>query len=216
MLRSERRRHPTRKHTVEQAFWPATSAVLPTCVVGRRLPMPTTTAGKASRKTCFTAGLKAHRSLGLRGKISASRFCDLRACTTIERGEGKATMETATAGLEGVIAGESEICYIDGYAGVLSYRGYNIHTLADHADIRRGHLPAVEWLAAQAGGTGPAQEGPGRRARAAARRWWISCKACRKRNPMDVLRTARLHAGPVRSRGAGHVGRRPTTARPCG
>jgi citrate synthase len=42
-------------------------------------------------------------------------------------------MGTPTAGLEGVIAGESEICYIDGYAGILSYRGYNIHTLADHA-----------------------------------------------------------------------------------
>jgi citrate synthase len=38
-----------------------------------------------------------------------------------------------TAGLEGVVAGESEICYIDGYAGILSYRGYNIHTLADNA-----------------------------------------------------------------------------------
>src|SRR5262250_2266069 len=42
-------------------------------------------------------------------------------------------MGTITAGLEGVIAGESEICYIDGHAGVLSYRGYNIHTLADQA-----------------------------------------------------------------------------------
>lgn len=42
-------------------------------------------------------------------------------------------MGTTVAGLEGVIAGESEICYIDGYAGVLSYRGYNIHTLADNA-----------------------------------------------------------------------------------
>src|SRR5665811_1904722 len=44
-------------------------------------------------------------------------------------------MGTTTAGLEGVIAGESEICYIDGSAGVLSYRGYNIHTLADHASF---------------------------------------------------------------------------------
>jgi citrate synthase len=40
---------------------------------------------------------------------------------------------TTTAGLEGVVAGESEICYIDGYQGILSYRGYNIHALADHA-----------------------------------------------------------------------------------
>jgi citrate synthase len=42
-------------------------------------------------------------------------------------------MGTTIAGLEGVIAGESEICYIDGYLGTLSYRGYNIHTLADNA-----------------------------------------------------------------------------------
>lgn len=42
-------------------------------------------------------------------------------------------MSTQGAGLAGVIAGESEICYIDGEAGVLSYCGYNIHTLAEHA-----------------------------------------------------------------------------------
>jgi citrate synthase len=42
-------------------------------------------------------------------------------------------MTTTVAGLEGVIAGESEICYIDGYEGILSYRGYNIHTLAENA-----------------------------------------------------------------------------------
>jgi citrate synthase len=42
---------------------------------------------------------------------------------------------TITAGLEGVIAGESEICYIDGYQGVLSYRGYNIHILAEKASF---------------------------------------------------------------------------------
>src|SRR4051794_21760647 len=46
------------------------------------------------------------------------------------------TTTTSTgAGLEGVVAGESEICFIDGYAGILSYRGYNIHTLADHANF---------------------------------------------------------------------------------
>jgi citrate synthase len=42
-------------------------------------------------------------------------------------------MGTTAAGLEGVIAGESEICYIDGIQGVLSYRGFNIHTLAQNA-----------------------------------------------------------------------------------
>src|ERR1700755_3456630 len=51
------------------------------------------------------------------------------------------TVPTTGAGLEGVVAGESEICYIDGYAGVLSYRGYNIHTLAESATVEE-----VIWL----------------------------------------------------------------------
>jgi len=63
-------------------------------------------------------------------------------------------MSTTTgAGLEGVIAGESEICYIDGYAGILSYRGYNIHTLAEKATFEEvvyllwhGRLPKADEL----------------------------------------------------------------------
>jgi len=42
-------------------------------------------------------------------------------------------MGAAGAGLEGVVAAESSICYIDGQAGVLAYRGYDIHTLAENA-----------------------------------------------------------------------------------
>jgi citrate synthase len=63
------------------------------------------------------------------------------------------TTTPTAAGLEGVVAGESEICYIDGYAGVLSYRGYNIHTLASEAVFEeviwllwKGHLPKKEEL----------------------------------------------------------------------
>src|ERR1017187_1062682 len=63
-------------------------------------------------------------------------------------------MGTTIAGLEGVIAGESEICYIDGYQGVLSYRGYNIHTLADSGTFEEiifllwhGWLPKAAELA---------------------------------------------------------------------
>jgi len=51
------------------------------------------------------------------------------------------TITPTAAGLEGVVAGESEICYIDGYEGILSYRGYNIHTLADSATFEE-----VIWL----------------------------------------------------------------------
>lgn len=57
-------------------------------------------------------------------------------------------MGTTVAGLEGVVAGESEICFIDGYEGILSYRGYNVHTLAENATFEevvfllwQGRLP---------------------------------------------------------------------------
>src|SRR5436853_6413320 len=69
--------------------------------------------------------------------------------------EGYSMSTTTGAGLEGVIAGESEICYIDGYAGILSYRGYNIHTLADHGSFEEvvyllwhGRLPQTDELGA--------------------------------------------------------------------
>jgi citrate synthase len=93
------------------------------------------------------------------------------------------------AGLEGVIAGESEICYIDGYAGILSYRGYNIHTLAEHATFEEvifllwsGRLPKQgelaqlkKDLAAERGLPGPVVD---------------FLKGVGKASPMDVLRTA--------------------------
>src|SRR5271154_6346930 len=63
------------------------------------------------------------------------------------------TTTTTGAGLEGVVAGESEICYIDGYEGILSYRGYNIHTLAENATFEEtifllwvGKLPTASEL----------------------------------------------------------------------
>jgi len=37
------------------------------------------------------------------------------------------------AGLEGVVATQSRLCYIDGDAGLLSYQGFRIETLAEHA-----------------------------------------------------------------------------------
>jgi citrate synthase len=57
-------------------------------------------------------------------------------------------MAVTGAGLEGIIAAESSICYIDGQAGILSYQGFNIHTLAENASFEevvfllwRGKLP---------------------------------------------------------------------------
>jgi len=44
-------------------------------------------------------------------------------------------MSTAVSGkgLEGIVAANSGICWIDGEAGVLSYRGIDIHELAEHS-----------------------------------------------------------------------------------
>ena len=42
-------------------------------------------------------------------------------------------MAVTGAGLEGVIAAESRICFIDGEAGILSYQGYDIRTLGEKA-----------------------------------------------------------------------------------
>ncbi len=42
---------------------------------------------------------------------------------------------TYAKGLEGVIADESKICYIDGEAGLLSYRGYSIVDLAKNSNF---------------------------------------------------------------------------------
>jgi len=50
----------------------------------------------------------------------------------------RANMSTTTAtprGLEGVIACNSSICFIDGDQGVLAYRGIDIHELADNSSF---------------------------------------------------------------------------------
>ncbi|MGA8529230.1 MAG: citrate/2-methylcitrate synthase [Acidobacteriaceae bacterium] len=61
---------------------------------------------------------------------------------------------TVTKGLEGVVATNSGICWIDGYAGVLAYRGIDIHELADKSTFEEtafllwfGHLPSSDELA---------------------------------------------------------------------
>jgi citrate synthase len=42
-------------------------------------------------------------------------------------------MPVTGAGLEGIVATESRLCFIDGDAGVLSYQGFRIETLAENA-----------------------------------------------------------------------------------
>ena len=54
----------------------------------------------------------------------------------------------AGKGLEGIVAANSGICWIDGEAGVLSYRGIDIHDLAENSTFEEttfllwnGYLP---------------------------------------------------------------------------
>src|SRR5277367_3284783 len=66
-------------------------------------------------------------------------------------------MSTAVAskGLEGIVAANSGICWIDGDAGVLAYRGIDIHELAETSTFEEttyllwhGTLPTASELAA--------------------------------------------------------------------
>jgi citrate synthase len=72
--------------------------------------------------------------------------------------DAKKTMSTSTIantkGLEGVVAASSGVCYIDGEAGVLAYRGIDIHELADYSTFEEtcyllwfGKLPQKNELA---------------------------------------------------------------------
>ena len=63
------------------------------------------------------------------------------------------TIVSAPKGLEGIVAANSGICFIDGERGVLSYRGYDIHDLADHSTFEEvcyllwfGRLPSQKEL----------------------------------------------------------------------
>ena len=61
---------------------------------------------------------------------------------------------TTSAGLKGVVAGRSGLCIIDGEQGLLAYRGYDIHDLAEHSTFEEttyllweGELPSRAELA---------------------------------------------------------------------
>ena len=98
-------------------------------------------------------------------------------------------MATSAAGLEGVVATTSKICYIDGDKGVLSYSGYNIHTLADHASFEEviyllwnGKLPVESELKKLKAALTAERELPAQVT--------AFLKGVPKCSPMDVLRTA--------------------------
>ena len=100
-------------------------------------------------------------------------------------------MAVTGAGLEGIIAAESRICFIDGEAGILSYQGYDIRTLGEHASFEEvifllwnGRLPKqaeLDELERRAGGQ-PRHSRAGR--------GFSEGRCPRAPSPMAVLRTA--------------------------
>jgi citrate synthase len=98
-------------------------------------------------------------------------------------------MAVTGAGLEGIVAAESSICFIDGDAGILSYQGYNIHTLAEKATFEEviyllwhGRLPKREELDELKAGLVENRPIPAEVTE--------FLKGVGKSSPMDVLRTA--------------------------
>ena len=99
-------------------------------------------------------------------------------------------MAITGAGLEGVVATTSSICFIDGEAGILSYNGYNIHTLADNATFEEvifllwnGKLPNQAELANLKAELVADREN-------SCRSRSVPEERARRVPPMDVLRTA--------------------------
>ena len=121
-------------------------------------------------------------------------------------------------GLEDVIAARSAICRVDGAAGRLYYRGYEIGELAGRGELRGHDAPALVRRAAVA---------RAERAAFAARlaRGPRRCPAPvlallralpRDCHPLDALRTAVSLAAAARSGRARRTSRTRTCARPSG
>jgi len=92
-------------------------------------------------------------------------------------------------GLKGVYFDRSRVCFIDGRAGDLLYRGYSIHDLAEHSTfeetcylILKGELPTRAKL--------EAFDGELRAARTLPSAAYDMIRAIKGAHPMDVLRTA--------------------------
>ena len=98
-------------------------------------------------------------------------------------------MSSIGTGLKGVVLDETRISYIDGEAGKLVYRGYNIHDLAQHATFEEvsylllyGALPTREQLGAF--------EHQLKSSRAIPEPVIAIIDGVKAAHPMDILRTA--------------------------
>src|SRR5437868_9866008 len=96
-------------------------------------------------------GWKVGGNWSIKKCCAPSRFQHLR---SRKRRRKIMSTSTITKGLEGVVAASSGVCYIDGEAGVLAYRGIDIHELAEKSNFEEtcyllwfGKLPKAAELA---------------------------------------------------------------------
>jgi citrate synthase len=100
-----------------------------------------------------------------------------------------APSKNAGKGLEGIIAAQSSVCFIDGEKGILSYRGYDINELAPNSTFEEttyllweGHLPTKTQLAEFSGMLAEKRELPPLALK-------VLKDVAKAMGPMDALRT---------------------------
>jgi citrate synthase len=92
-------------------------------------------------------------------------------------------------GLEDVVAADSSICYIDGARGILSYRGIDIHELADKSNFEEVCFLLWEGRLPRAGELSQIREAIGRERGLPAETLELLERFSRRSAPMDALRT---------------------------
>src|SRR6266481_9083620 len=110
---------------------------------------------RLSKSRCVTMG-PGHWKPREIWSIKESTLTAAPRCGADQSGQRRAMSTTTAApkGLEGIVAANSSICYIDGEAGVLAYRGIDIHELAEKSTFEEtcyllwfGQLPKAAELA---------------------------------------------------------------------
>jgi citrate synthase len=92
-------------------------------------------------------------------------------------------------GLEDVVAADSSICYIDGARGILSYRGIDIHELAEKSNFEEVCFLLWEGRLPRAGELSQIREAIGRERGLPAEALELLERFSRISAPMDALRT---------------------------
>src|SRR6202162_910675 len=92
-------------------------------------------------------------------------------------------------GLEDVIAADSSICYIDGARGILSYRGIDIHELAEKSSFEEVCFLLWEGRLPRAGELSQIREAIGRERALPAETLELLERFSGRSAPMDALRT---------------------------